>query len=79
MIMSRAELPEAEEVELKTRFTFHPPKGFQAQTYEAMRARFLSVAVAVSLDCPPSRELSLALTHLEQANFYANAAIARRE
>ena len=28
-------------------------------------------------NCPPSRELSLALTNLEQVMFWANAAIAR--
>ncbi len=37
--------------------------------------------MARSLDrwCPDSRELSLAITHLEEVVFWANAAIARHE
>jgi hypothetical protein len=69
--------------DLKNRFTYHPPKNDgdnpQVPRYEQIR----KVAKRVALDwaemCPPSRELSLAITHLEEAVFWANASIARHE
>ena len=64
--------------ELRTRFTYHPPTGDQPEKYEGIRDRALNFALYINAQCPDSREMSLALTHLEQANFYANAAIARR-
>ena len=36
-------------------------------------------AIFLTKTCPESRELSLALTHLEEAVMQANAAIARNE
>ena len=56
----------------------HPP-----QTEERVKAheqvRVLTAACAAGLveTCPPGRELSLALTALEEAMMWANAAIAR--
>jgi len=37
------------------------------------------LAIDIIQNTPPSREQSLAITHLEEAIFYANAAIARNE
>lgn len=57
----------------------HPPFGTQEARYESIRGRARAFAVHLYERCPPSRELSLALTHLEDAVMWANAAIARNE
>lgn len=64
---------------LVTRFTYHAPFGDQPIRYEMIRDRARNLAEFMSEKCPPSRELSLALTNLEQAVMWANAAIARNE
>jgi hypothetical protein len=65
--------------QLEKAFTYHPPKGDQAARYENIRAMAKHVAFNLTELCPPSRELSLALTKLEEAIMWANAAIARNE
>jgi hypothetical protein len=64
--------------ELKTRFTYHPPKGDQPDHYEHIRMEARELATVINNLCPDSREKSLALTKLEEAVMWANAAIARR-
>lgn len=64
--------------EILRRFIYHAPDDGQAVIYQKLRAAIRDVAVQVVTHTPVSREQSLALTHLEQAMFYANAAIARR-
>ena len=62
------------------RFTYHPPKPGQAERYKVIR--FWALDFATALDdhaVPDSREKSLALTKIEEAVFWANAAIARNE
>ncbi len=61
------------------RFTYHAPKGDQADRYILLRADGKDLAELLYGNCPPSRERSLALTHLEQAIMWAHAAIARNE
>lgn len=65
--------------EIAKRFTYHPPTGTQPARYEAIRATAREFAEQLAADCPQSRELSLALTHLEEVVMWANAAIARNE
>lgn len=65
--------------ELKKRFTWHSPKGDQTARYQAIRERALGWAMFVDANCPDSREKSLAMTAMEEAVFWANAAIARNE
>ena len=65
--------------ELEKRFTYHPPKGNQGEKYELIRSKAHQLAFDLVNMCPDSRELSLAITHLEDAVMWANAAIARRE
>lgn len=65
--------------ELANRFTYHPPTGTQAERYEAIRSRAHEFADFIERTTPESREQSLAMTALEEAVFWANAAIARRE
>ena len=65
--------------ELEKRFTYHAPKGDQPMRYERLRATAKHLAYRIADDTPASREQSLALTHLEEVVFWANAAIARNE
>ena len=65
--------------ELKTRFTYHSPKSNQPARYELIRDTAYRLAHMIVDITPPSREQSLALTALEEAVMWANAAIARRE
>lgn len=72
-------LTEPQEQDLVNRFTYHAPKEGQPQKYETLRATGLALGKAIVALTPASREQSLALTNLEQAIFWANAAIARNE
>lgn len=65
--------------ELTKRFTYHPPKEGQPQIYEDIRGSAKALAILLISHCPASRELSLALTKLEEVIFWANASIARNE
>ena len=65
--------------DLANRFTYHKPFGNQPQRYEAIRAHARGLAALLIESCPPSRELSLALTKLEECTFWSNSAIARNE
>jgi hypothetical protein len=68
-----------DERDLARRFTHHPPKGDQAIRYEMLRDHAHNLAAFINEKTPDSREKSLAITHLEQAVMWANAAIARNE
>ena len=61
------------------RFTYHAPKPGQPERYTQIRDTAKEFAVLLVTECPESRELSLALTKLEEAVMWANAAIARNE
>jgi hypothetical protein len=66
--------------DLEKRFTHHPPKDeTQVARYTDIRDVAKSFSYALCDACPQSRELSLALTHLEEVVFWANASIARNE
>ena len=60
-------------------FIYHPPKEGQPEKYEFLRLQGCALSQHFNMHCPPSRELSLAQTKLEEAIFWANAAIARNE
>ena len=60
-------------------FTYHPPQDGQPARYTSIREQAKALASHMECNCPVSRELSLALTKLEEAVFWANAAIARNE
>lgn len=65
--------------DLARRFTYHPPKNDQPARYTELRSLAHGLAHAIATSCPSSRERSLALTKLEEAVMWANAAIARNE
>lgn len=63
--------------DIKNRFTFHPSTPNTAALYESMRSKALELAAWMDESAPESRELSLALTNLDQAVMWFNAAVAR--
>lgn len=65
--------------DLANRFTYHPPKDGQPERYQRIRDATGTLARLLDAECPDSREKSLAVTHLEDAVMWANAAIARNE
>lgn len=60
-------------------FTYHKPLGNQPKRYEEIRNEAKVLARTIQGACPESREKSLALTNLQQAVMWANAAIAINE
>ena len=71
--------PTTVDADLEKRFTYHAPKDGQAAIYGELRTNAKNFAYKLKAVCPAGRELSLALTHLEEMVFWANAAIARAE
>jgi len=63
--------------DLTNRFTYHAPTEGQPQLYEQLRGKALEYAQFIVANTPSSREQSLAITHLEEVVFWANASIAR--
>lgn len=68
-----------DDADLHNRFTYHPPKDGQPQRYQEIRDYAHGLGSLINHQCPDSREKSLAMTHLEEAVMWANAAIARNE
>jgi len=64
---------------IENNFSYHSPKEGQPAKYEAIRDKAKELAYLIDEQTPRSREQSLALTNLEQAVFWANAAVARNE
>lgn len=67
------------EFTINNNFRYHPPKGDQPERYEKIRENAKLLAELIAELCPGSRERSIALTNLETAVMWANAAIARNE
>ncbi len=68
-----------EKDKIENNFSYHPPKGDQQERYVTLRDGAKELAYAIERLCPASREKALAMTNLEQAVMWANAAIARNE
>lgn len=58
-------------------FVYHEPSDELNRVYTTMRSEAKRFATIVNNTCPDSREKTLALTKIEEAMFWANAAIAR--
>ena len=68
-----------QEEDLNNRFTYHCPKEGQPAKYTDIRNAAKHLAQEIMELAPESRELSLAITKVEEAVFWANAAIARHD
>jgi hypothetical protein len=73
------ELKAEERERFENDFTYHSLKTDQERRYREIRDRAGVMAAFLFETCPRSRELSLAITKLEEAVFWANASIARNE
>ena len=67
------------EQDLKNRFTYHAPKGDQAERYGQLREAALVFAQFACTLTPESREQTRAVNKLDEAVMLFNAAIARNE
>lgn len=56
---------------LRASLTNHTPTEGQVHKIEAVRTEALALGTLIINNCPPSRERSLALTHLEDAVMWA--------
>ena len=63
--------------ELVNNYTYHAPDEQKQLDHQTIRTAVFSAATVVNNTCPESREKSLVMTKLEEAMFWANAAIAR--
>lgn len=74
-------IDEQTKTRLDNNFSYHSPitELYQAERYVQIRDEAKKLAYFLCNNCPPSRELSLALTNLEDCIMWANAAIARNE
>lgn len=65
--------------DIRSRFTYHPPKEGQPLRYESIRDQARALAQHIVDSTPEGREQSNAITRLEESVMWANAAIARGE
>lgn len=63
--------------QIENNFSYHAPKPGQPEIYHKIREKAKELAYLIDQKAPDSREKSLATTNLEQAVFWANAAISR--
>jgi hypothetical protein len=62
--------------EIHTRFGYHPATEITGPKHDAVRNRFMGLALWIAETTPLGRHQSLALTALQEAMMWANAAIA---
>lgn len=62
---------------IRNDFAYHPPVGGKAAKYQQIRNGCHALAQELVATVPEGRELSTALTKLEEAAMWANAGIAR--
>lgn len=64
--------------DLANRFSYHPPKDdFARNSHEQVRSELLNLVERIAAFIPEGRESALFVTKMEEAMFWANAAIAR--
>lgn len=65
--------------DLNNRFSFHPAtaENNKGPLHDTVRMKCLELASSLNALIPEGREKSLVITHIEEAMFWANAAVAR--
>lgn len=63
--------------DIENRFNYHAPNDTKRKLHEEARAAITDLAKLFNQIIPVSREAALVQTKLEEAMFWANAAIAR--
>lgn len=66
-----------EAADLHNRFAYHAPGPGKQEAHADLRNACFLLASAINELCPDSREKSLAVTSIEEAMFWGNAALAR--
>lgn len=69
----------SEQARFDNAFVYHAVKDGQQERYVKIRETAKGLAELIANNVPFSREYSIAITHLEDAVMWANAAIARNE
>ena len=64
------------ETKIRDTFRYHAPDDRQRAVFERIRTQMTATAVEVAFLIPNSRERSLFITHMQQAQMMANAAVA---
>lgn len=64
--------------DLERRFRYHKPNDQTVETIASYREQFLALARSINKLVPEGREKSLAITALEEAQMWTNAALARQ-
>lgn len=65
--------------ELYVRFSHHKPDIAKGNTHSLVRGLFHELAEKLNTLVPESREKAVTITKIEEAMFWANAAIARND
>lgn len=70
----------ADQNELDNRFAFHPAtaENKHGEVHDEIRLQCGRLAAFLNESVPDGREKALAITHLEEVMFWANAAVARQ-
>ena len=72
-------MPTPNEITIENNFKFHSVDADKQEIMQMIREALKKVSLLVDDACPISREKSLAQTKLEEAMFWANAAISRNQ
>lgn len=64
------------EAQIRDTFSYHAPTDRKVATFDDIRSRMTETAVAVAAQLPNSRERSMFLTLMQQAQMMANASVA---
>ena len=60
-------------------FTAIPPTPFDLERFNQIRDKGKALALLIDINCPDSREKSLAITKIEEAVMWANKSISVNE
>lgn len=63
--------------DIDSRFDYHRPDEVKGATHQRIREAHKRLAETIDSELPEGREKSLAVTKLEEAMFWSNAAVAR--
>lgn len=63
--------------EIHDRMTYHAPSDLGVKRHEQLSVTLEAALTVIAGVCPEGREKSLAITKIEEAKFWASAAVAR--